>query len=74
MCTCMNVDILAKVTAQYFFYKVYFMYLLYILVMIVTGIKLKRCLMCVALDLSAILEQTWKQNTNVLLQDGTQRA
>lgn len=28
---CMNVSILAKVTAQYFFYKVYFMYLLYIL-------------------------------------------
>lgn len=28
---CTNVGILAKVTAQYFFYKVYFMYLLYIL-------------------------------------------
>lgn len=26
-----NVGILAKVTAQYFFYKVYFLYLLYIL-------------------------------------------
>lgn len=44
MCTCMNVGILAEVTAQYFFYKVYFMYLLYILIMIVTGIRLKRCL------------------------------
>lgn len=40
----MNVGILAEVTAQYFFYKVYFMYLLYILIMIVTGIRLKRCL------------------------------
>lgn len=28
---CTNVGILAKVTAQYFFYKVFFMYLLYIL-------------------------------------------
>lgn len=28
---CTNVGILATVTAQYFFYKVYFMYLLYIL-------------------------------------------
>lgn len=37
--------ILAKVTAQYFFYKVYFMYLLYILCIgsIVTGTMLKRC-------------------------------
>lgn len=40
----MNVGILAEVTAQYFFYKVYFMYLLYILIMIVTGMRLKRCL------------------------------
>lgn len=40
-----NVGILAKVTAQYFFYKVYFMYLLYILCIgFVTGIMLKRCL------------------------------
>lgn len=31
MRNCTNVGILAKVTAQYFFYKVYFMYLLYIL-------------------------------------------
>lgn len=37
---CTNVGIIAKVTAQYFFYKVYFMYIL----CIVTGIMLKRCL------------------------------
>lgn len=59
MCTCMNVGILAEVTAQYFFYKVYFMYLLYILIMIVTGIRLKRYLMCVT--------QTWKQKQTFLL-------
>ncbi len=57
--------ILAKVTAQYFFYKVYFMYLLYILC-----IGLRDCYwnnaeemfyVCNSTDLLAILEQTWNK-------------
>lgn len=76
MCKCTNVVILAKVTAQYFFYQEYFMYLLYILCiglhsyMIVTGILLKRVFVCNSTDFFAILEQE-HGNTDFLLQDQT---
>lgn len=56
-----NVVILAKVTAQYFFYKVCFMYLLYILCI---GLRDRywnnaEDEMFYACDSAAILERTW---------------
>lgn len=67
MCPCTNVCILTKVTAQYFFYKVYFMYLLYILCIGSHDCYWNYCwrdvYVCEPADLSAVLEQTWKQKT-----------